>query len=57
MKGFMIWLSLMGISITSIVLIGLIFLENQDTPKDMIEIFGTLWLFLILNVIVLIKDK
>tara|TARA_B110000971_G_scaffold191857_1_gene203755 strand:+ start:559 stop:732 length:174 start_codon:yes stop_codon:yes gene_type:complete len=57
MKDFMIWLSLMGISITSIVLIGLIFLENQDTPKDMIEIFGTLWLFLILNVIVLIKDK
>tara|TARA_R110000782_G_scaffold53891_1_gene114322 strand:+ start:558 stop:728 length:171 start_codon:yes stop_codon:yes gene_type:complete len=56
MKDVMIWINLMGVSITLIILIGLIFLENQGDWGDVITALGVL-LFLICNTTVLIKDK
>jgi hypothetical protein len=56
MKEIMIWLNLMCASLVSIVLIGLIFIESKDNQEDIIGV-SAIWVFLVCNSIVLIRDK
>ena len=56
MKEVMIWLNLMCVSLVSIVLIGLIFIESKDNQEDIIGA-SAIWVFLVCNSIVLIRDK
>ena len=56
MKEVMIWLNLMGIGISTIMLIGLIFVEDRNRNEELIMMVG-IFIFLVCNTIVICNKK